>query len=50
MAIYLNLIDKLPADYKKPEDIIGENRATEATHRDALGAAYAGRNDPTPWL
>lgn len=25
MAIDLNLIDKLLADYKKPEDIIGEN-------------------------
>ena len=25
MAIDLNLIDKLLADYKKPEDIIGEH-------------------------
>ncbi len=25
MAIDLKLIDKLLADYKKPEDIIGEN-------------------------
>ena len=25
MAIDINLIDQLLADYKKPEDIIGEN-------------------------
>ena len=49
MAIDLNLIDKLLADYKKPEDIIGENgllkqltkalleRAMQAEMTDHLG-------------
>lgn len=59
MAIDLNLIDKLLADYKKPEDIIGENgllkqltkalleRAMEAEMTDYLGYAkhdQAGNN------
>jgi putative transposase len=51
MAIDLNLIDKLLADYKKPEDIIGENgllkqltkalleRAMQAEMTDHLGYA-----------
>src|SRR5947208_16315720 len=51
MAIDLNLIDKLLADYKKPEDIIGENgllkqltkalleRAMQAEITDHLGYA-----------
>src|SRR3954447_26993766 len=59
MAIDLNLIDKLLADYKKPEDIIGENgllkqltkalleRAMQAEITDHLGYAkhdQAGNN------
>src|SRR5437763_5516431 len=59
MAIDLDLIDKLLADYKKPEDIIGENgllkqltkalleRAMEAEITDHLGYAkhdQAGNN------
>ena len=59
MAIDLNLIDKLLADYKKPEDIIGENgllkqltkalleRAMQAEMTDHLGYAkhdQAGNN------
>ena len=59
MAIYLDLIDKLLADYKKPEDIIGENgllkqltkalleRAMQAEMTDHLGYAkhdQAGNN------
>jgi putative transposase len=50
MAIDLDLIDKLLADYKKPEDIIGENglkqltkalleRAMQAEMTDHLGYA-----------
>ena len=43
MAIDLDLIDKLLADYKKPEDIIGENgllkqlRATSSLSRATEG-------------
>ena len=59
MAIDLNLIDRLLADYKKPEDIIGENgllkqltkalleRAMQAEMTDHLGYAkhdQAGNN------
>ena len=42
MAIDLNLIDKLLADYKKPEDIVGENgllkRLTKALLERAMQA------------
>ena len=42
MAIDLKLIDQLLADYKKPEDIIGENgllkQLTEALLERALNA------------
>src|SRR3954469_15157625 len=62
MAIDLDLIDKLLADYKKPEDIIGENgllkqltkalleRAMQAEITDHLGYAkhdQAGKNRGT---
>jgi hypothetical protein len=42
MAIDLKLIDKLLADYKKPEDIIGEHGLAEAAHQGAPGASHAG--------
>ena len=45
MAIDLRLIDKLLADYKKPEDIIGENGLLNAA-----GAGHASRDDRTPGL
>src|ERR1700757_4248201 len=63
MAIDLNLIDKLLADYKKPEDIIGENgllkqltkalleRAMQAEMTEHLGYEkhdQAGNNSGTP--
>jgi len=44
MAIDTKLIDQLLADYKKPEEIIGEKRPPETTHQshpragDASGA------------
>ncbi len=50
MAIDLKLIDKLLADYKKPEDIIGRKRFTEAIDQGGAGACHAGRDDGTPWL
>ena len=46
MAIDLNLIDQLLADYKKPEDIIGENgllkQLTKALLERALHAELTG--------
>lgn len=49
MAIDLKLIDKLLADYKSPEDIIGE-RVAEAAHQGAAGARDAGRDDRSSGL
>src|ERR1041384_1909860 len=37
MAIDLNLIDKLLADYKKPQDIICENRLLQQLNKTLLG-------------
>ncbi len=48
MAIDLDLIDKLLADYKKPEDIIGENGFISLPRADlasALGGACQGIPD-----
>jgi len=45
MAIDKKLIDQLLADYKKPEDIIGENGPTETTHPKQSGASAAGGTD-----
>ena len=50
MAIDLRLIDKLLADYKSPEDIIGENGLLEAADQSPAGAGHAGRADRTPGL
>ena len=50
MAIDLKLIDKLLADYKKPEDIIGEQgllkQLTKAILERAMQAEI-GRGEPT---
>ena len=43
MAIDKTLIDQLLADYKKPEDIIGENGLLETTHQSNPGASVASR-------
>jgi hypothetical protein len=45
MAIDVKLIDKLLTDYKKPEDIIGENGLLKQLTQGAAGAGDAGRND-----
>ena len=41
MEIDKELIDKLLADYKGPEDIIGEQRTAEAADQGAGGAGDA---------
>jgi len=45
MAIDKALIDQLLADYKKPEDIIGENGLLKTTHESNPGASAAGGTD-----
>ena len=54
MAIDLNLIDKLLADYKKPENIIGENgllkQLTEALLERAMQAEMTVSNRRLPPL
>jgi hypothetical protein len=50
MAIDLKLIDKLLADYKKPEDIIWENGPLKQSGQSSTGAGHASRDDRTPRL
>jgi putative transposase len=45
MAIDLKLIDKLLLDYKKPEDIIGENGLLKQLDQSCFGARHASRDD-----
>jgi hypothetical protein len=48
MAIDLRLVDKLLADYKKPEDLIGENGLLEQLTR-CPHVATAARGDGRTW-
>ena len=45
MAIDKEVIDKLLADYKGPEDLIGEQGLLKATDQGAGGAGDASRAD-----
>ena len=44
MAIDKKLIDQLLADYKKPEDIIGENGLLKQLTKASAGARHASRD------
>jgi hypothetical protein len=48
MAIDKKVIDQLLADYKKPEDIIGENGLLK--DQSHTGAGLGGRDDRSSWL
>lgn len=45
MAIDPKLIDKLPADYMRPEDIVGGNRVADASDQCCAGAGSKRRTD-----
>ena len=45
MTIDNELIDNLLKDYKKPEDLIGENGLVEATNKAVAGASDGRGND-----
>ena len=50
MEIKKEVIDELMKDYKKPEDVIGENGPTEATDQGVAGAGDERRADASPGI
>ena len=50
MALDKELIDKLLADYKGPEDLLGEQGLLKQFTKGLAGARHAGRTHPPSWL
>jgi hypothetical protein len=45
-----DLIDQLLADYKKPEDLIGQNGLLKQANQGDCRASFAGRDGPSSGL